>query len=190
MKLLIHKNQEEKRAIFLDRDGTINEDIGYLYNIKNIRFIPGAIKALRLLQTVFLLFIITNQDGIGKGIFSESDFLKFNEEYKNILKRKGIKIQETFYCPHTKDDNCICRKPKSYFIDMAKEKYDLNLTESYIIGDHPSDVETGIRAQMKSVFLQTGHGKKHMKEIKNKTVFLVSEDIYSAAISILDKVNK
>ena len=94
-----------KKAVFLDRDGTINEDIGYLYAIKNIQFIPGAIKALKLLQARFLLFIITNQEGIGKGIFTESEFLKFNEEYKNILKRKNIKIEETFYC--MKQQHCM-----------------------------------------------------------------------------------
>ena len=142
------------------------------------------------MQKSFLLFVITNQDGIGKGIFTESDFLKFNEEYLNILRIKGIKITETFYCPHTKDDNCICRKPETYFIDIACRKFNLDITGSYIIGDHPSDVETGIRARMKSIYLLTGHGKKHIEEIKNKKGFLVSEDIYSASLLILDMINK
>jgi len=179
-----------KRAVFLDRDGTINEDIGDLYAVKKLRFIPRAIDALKLLQERFLLFIITNQAGIGKGNFTESDFLKFNKEYLIILNKEGIKIEETYYCPHTEDDNCICRKPKTYFVDIAREKYNLNLKESFIIGDHPSDVEIGNRVQMKSIFLLTGHGKKHLDEIKNKTEFLISENIYDAALLILNQTDK
>ena len=154
-----------KRAVFLDRDGTINEDIGDLFTVKKLRFVPRAIDALKLLQERFLLFIITNQAGIGKGNFKESDFLKFNKEYLIILNKEGIKIKETYYCPHTEEDNCVCRKPKTYFVDIAREKYNLNLKESFIIGDHPSDVEIGNRTQMKSIFLLTGHGKEHVDEI-------------------------
>ena len=184
------KNLKVKRAVFLDRDGTINEDIGDLYNVKKLRFIPRALDALKLLQEKFLLFIITNQAGIGKGNFTESDFLKFNEEYLSILNKEGIRIEETYYCPHTEYDNCICRKPKTYFIDIASKKYNLDLKESFIVGDHPSDVEIGSRTQMKSIFLLTGHGRKHMEEIKNKTKFLVSENIYDAALLILKLTEK
>ena len=179
-----------KRAVFLDRDGTLNEDIGDLYTVKKLRFIPRAIDALKLLQERFLLFIITNQAGIGKGNFTESDFLKFNKEYLSILNKEGIKIEKTYYCPHAEDDNCICRKPNTYFVDIARGKYNLNLKESFIIGDHPSDVEIGNRTQMKSIFLLTGHGKKHLDEIKNKTEFLISENIYDAALLILNQTDK
>jgi histidinol-phosphate phosphatase family protein len=179
-----------KRAVFMDRDGTINEDIGDLYTVKKLRFIPGALDALKLLQEKFLLFIITNQAGIGKGNFTEADFLKFNKEYLSILDKEGIKIEETYYCPHTEDDNCICRKPKTYFVDIAREKYNLNLKESFIIGDHPSDVEIGSRTQMKSIFLLTGHGKEHLDEIKNNTESLISENIYDAALLILNQTDK
>jgi D-glycero-D-manno-heptose 1,7-bisphosphate phosphatase len=180
----------KKRAVFLDRDGTINEDIGDLFNVKKLQFIPRAIDALKLLQERFLLFIITNQAGIGKGDFTEADFLKFNKEYLNILKKEGIKIEEVYYCPHAEYDDCICRKPKTYFVEIASRKYNLDLKESFIVGDHPSDVEMGSRTQMKSIFLLTGHGKKHLDDIKNKTEFLISENIYDAALLILKLTEK
>jgi len=179
-----------KRAVFLDRDGTINEDIGDLYTVEKLRFIPGAIDALKLLQEKFLLFIITNQAGIGKGNFTEADFLKFNKEYLSILNKEGIRIEGVFYCPHTEYDNCICRKPKTYFIDIASKKYNLDLKESYIVGDHPSDVEIGSRTRMKSMFLLTGHGKKHIDEIINIPGILISENIYDAALLILKLTEK
>ena len=173
-----------KKAVFLDRDGTINEDIGDLYNIENLRFIPGAIESLQLLQKRFLLFVITNQSGIGKGNFTESDFLKFNVEYLGILGKENISIKEVYYCPHKKEDNCICHKPKTYFVEKAIKKYELNRNESFVIGDHPSDIEMGIRAQINSVFLLTGHGKKHYKEIQDKPDLLICKNIYDATILI------
>jgi histidinol-phosphate phosphatase family protein len=178
------------KAIFLDRDGTINEDIGDLYSIDKLRFIPKALESLRLFQKRFLLFIITNQAGIGKGNFTESDFLRFNREYLNILNSEGIKIEEVYYCPHKKEDNCVCRKPKTYFIEHAKEKYSLNLKESFIIGDHPSDVEMGIKLKMQSIFLLTGHGRKHLHEIKNKPDILIMDNIYYAARLIIKLTDK
>ncbi len=179
-----------RRAVFLDRDGTINEDVGDLYDIENLRFIPGAIDSLLLLQTRFLLFIITNQAGIGKRIFTESDFLKFNKEYLNILRKEGIEIKEVYFCPHMEEDMCLCHKPKTYFVEKAIKKYRLNRRGSFVVGDHPSDVEMGIRAQISSIFLLTGHGKKHYNEIKDKQDILISKNIYDAAILIQNLSNK
>jgi len=174
-----------QKAVFLDRDGTINEDVGDLYEVEKLRFIPGAIEALKLLQEKFLLFIITNQAGIGKGNFKESEFLKFNKQYLDILNKEGIRIEEVFYCPHTENDDCICRKPETYFIDIAREKYNLNIRESFVVGDHPSDVELGSNTGMKSIFLLTGHGSAHLHQVKNNKKYLISENVYDAAKLIL-----
>ena len=174
-----------KRAVFLDRDGTINEDTGDLYTVEKLKFIPDAIESLLILQKKFLLFIVTNQAGIGKGNFTKKDFLKFNEEYLDILGKKGVRIQEVYCCPHTSEENCICRKPKTYFIEKAVKKYKLDRKESFVIGDHPSDVEMGHRAQMTGIFLLTGHGRKHLQEVKDNPNCLISENIYSAVLLIL-----
>ncbi|MBC8387764.1 MAG: HAD family hydrolase [Actinobacteria bacterium] len=173
-----------KRAVFLDRDGTINEDIGDLYTVEKLKFISDALESMAILQKKFLLFIITNQAGIGKRNFTEEDFLKFNKEYFNILGKEGLKIEEVYYCPHTEEDDCVCRKPKTYFVEKAIKKYKLNMRESFVVGDHPCDVEMSYRAQMTSIFLLTGHGKKHLQEIQGNTEFLISKNIYDATLLI------
>jgi D-glycero-D-manno-heptose 1,7-bisphosphate phosphatase len=152
-------------AIFLDRDGTIIEDNGYISNTSDVIFYPHIFKALELLQKHFLLFIITNQSGISKGLISESDVQGVNTFITETLKAKGIAIFDTFYCPHKNEDNCNCKKPKPYFIKKAAQLYNVDLTSSFIIGDHPSDVECGINAGVTPIYLLSGHGKKHQDEL-------------------------
>jgi D-glycero-D-manno-heptose 1,7-bisphosphate phosphatase len=171
-------------AIFLDRDGTINEDVGDLCDIKKLNFIPGAIDALKILQKYFLLFIITNQSGINKGIFTEKEFLEFNAFFLNCLEKENIKIQKVYFCPHTTEQNCECKKPKIFFITEIKKKYNVDLNNSYTIGDHPHDVEMGQNAGTKSIYLLTGHGTKHLGQLKSKPVF-VAKNLYDATLWIL-----
>jgi len=149
------------KAVFLDRDGTINEDAGYICSADKLIFIPLAIRALRILQERFQLFIITNQSGIGKNIFSEEDFIQFNSYFNSILKNNGINIKHIYYCPHTKEDNCICHKPSTYYLKRAKDEHNIDLLNSYIVGDHPHDIEMAKKVGAKSVYLLTGHGEKH-----------------------------
>lgn len=152
-------------AIFLDRDGTIIEDNGYISKTSDVTFYPHIFKALELLQKHFLLFVITNQSGISKGLISESDVQGVNTYITETLKTKGIAIFDTFYCPHKNEDNCNCKKPKPYFINKAAHLYNVDLTRSFIIGDHPSDVECGINAGVTPIYLLSGHGKKHKDEL-------------------------
>lgn len=152
-------------AIFLDRDGTIIEDNGYISKSSDVIFYPHIFKALELLQKHFLLFVITNQSGISKGLISESDVRGVNTYITDTLKTKGIVIFDTFYCPHKNEDNCNCKKPKPYFIKKAAELYNLDLSRSFIVGDHPSDVECGINAGVTPIYLLSGHGTKHMGEL-------------------------
>lgn len=173
----------DRKAVFLDRDGTINQDVGYLYREKDLAFIPRAIDAMKMLQKDFMLFIITNQQGISQGVFSEKDFLSFNEGFLDILKQKGVEIKEVYYCPHTKEDNCRCRKPKTFFIEEAGEEYCLDLKNSYMIGDHSSDIEVSLYLDIKTVYLLSGHGRKHADELKGKPDY-IAEDLYRAALWI------
>ncbi len=175
------------KAIFLDRDGTINEDVGDLCTIDKLFFTTNAIEALKILQQAgYILIIITNQTGINKGIFSREQFLKFNEEYLKILKNFGVEIKEVFYCPHLKEENCVCRKPSTYFIQKAKEKYKINLLESYVIGDHPHDIEMGNNAKTKTIYLLSGHGRKHLNELKIQPNY-IAENLYEATLWITKK---
>ncbi len=114
--MISNRLNKVNKIIILDRDGTINEDIGDFCSLEKLIFIPRAIDSLKILQQKFLLFIITNQSGIEKKLFSEKEFLKFNNQYLSILKNEGVEIKQVYDCPHTKEERCICRKPKTYFI--------------------------------------------------------------------------
>ncbi|MFO8017125.1 MAG: HAD family hydrolase [Promethearchaeia archaeon] len=153
------------KAIFLDRDGTLNYDPGYVHKVSDFKLLTGVIEGLRRLKEQFSFFIITNQSGIGKGFYTYDDFKKFNDHLVNVLEKKGIKIQETFHCPHTKEENCNCRKPKLGSIEYLTEKFPINLEKSWMIGDHPSDVKLGVDAGCRTIYLLTGHGKKHKHEL-------------------------
>lgn len=178
-------------AVFLDRDGTINEDVGDFCSPDKLIFIQGSIEALQILQKSFLLFIITNQSGIARGIFSEDRFLWFNDYFNKILRNQNVIIRETYYCPHKKEDDCICHKPKPYFITKAQKEYNINLKNSYVIGDHPHDIEMAHKAGTHSIYLLSGHGKKHRQELLVEPDF-IAQDLYEAASWIMEKsmINK
>lgn len=158
------------KAIFLDRDGTLNYDPGYVYKIQDFELLPGVIEGLNRLKDEFSFFIITNQSGIGKGFYQYEDFEKFNNYLVSHLRKKEIEIKETFCCPHTAEENCDCRKPKLKSIKYFKKKYNIDLNESWMIGDHPSDVLLGLNAHFKAIYLLTGHGKKHRNELEEENI--------------------
>jgi D,D-heptose 1,7-bisphosphate phosphatase len=154
-----------KPAIFLDRDGTIINDKGTIGDIKQVEFYPYTFDCLRQLQKTYLLFIATNQPGIAQGIILEEQVEKVNLFIQDVLKNQGIKIQEIYFCPHQKSDNCECRKPKKYFLEKAKKEYLLDMRNSYMVGDHQSDAELAINSGAKGIFVLTGHGRSHYKDL-------------------------
>ena len=171
------------KAVFLDRDGTINEDVGYFCSLDKLKFIPRAMDALRILQKRYVLFIVTNQSGVARNIFTEEELIKFNQEFENILGDQGIHIEKTYYCPHLKEDGCGCHKPSSFFLGQAAADYSIDLKSSLVIGDHPHDIEMAHAVGARSVYLLTGHGRKHREELENiKEPDLIPENIYEAAI--------
>ncbi len=103
----------KNKAIFLDRDGVINEDTGYVYKIEDFKIIDGVFEALIDLKSVgYLLIIVTGQSGIGRSYYTEDDYQKLTDYMLNTLSTKGINISKVYYCPHAPEDNCNCRKPK------------------------------------------------------------------------------
>ena len=173
-----------KKAAFLDRDGTINEDIGYLFSEEKLVFIPGAIDALRILQEEYLLFIITNQPGIEQGVFSGKECAEFSKRYEEILRYEGIRIEGTFFCPHKKETGCRCIKPNTFFIGEILKKYPLDLKASFTAGDHPHDVEMGKKAGTGTIYLLTGHGRQHLDELDSLKPGLTAENVLEAALRI------
>lgn len=175
-------------AVFFDRDGTLIEDCGYIKQSSEVRFYSFTFEALSLLQKDFLLFIITNQSGIGKGITTEKEVSDVNKFIINTLKLHGILISDVLCCPHKSEDNCQCKKPKPLLIDKACQLYNIDLSRSFIVGDHPSDVQCGMNAGMASVYLLTGHGIKHQNEIRKGTI--VCSNILEASKYIIQKTNR
>ncbi len=157
-------------AIFLDRDGTLIHDVGYIKQTSQVCFYPYTFEALLLLQKHFLLFIITNQSGIAKGLTTEKEVSEVNKYIIKTFKEQDIVINDIFCCPHKTEDNCECKKPKTFFIEKACQLYSIDLNRSFIVGDHPSDVQCGLNAGMTPIYLLTGHGRKHQDEISKETV--------------------
>jgi len=153
------------KAVFLDRDGVINVDKGYIYKIDDFEFKEDIFELLKFLQKKgFSLFIITNQSGIGRGYYTLKDFEKLNNYMIEELKKKNINIKEVAFCPHHPSDNCECRKPKPGMILKLMEKYKIDIETSILIGDKMSDIQAGQNAGIKRNYLV----KDSLKEIIDK----------------------
>jgi len=158
------------KAIFYDRDGTLVEDPGYVYKIEDFRLLPKTIEALKNLKD-FKFFIVTNQSGIGRKFFTKEDFDRFNNHLINVLKENSIIIEKTFVCPHHPDEECDCRKPSIKLIKEIEKEFNIDLKKSWVIGDHPHDIEMGKSAGCKTIYVLTGHGQKHLNGLEIKPDF-------------------
>jgi D-glycero-D-manno-heptose 1,7-bisphosphate phosphatase len=154
-----------KPAIFLDRDGTIIKDKGYVNSIKNFVFYDFTFDCLKTLQKKFLLFIVTNQSGVSKGLISNEQLDEIHKHMLDVLKTQGIVIEAVYVCPHDTEDNCICRKPLPHFVHLAASQYNIDIANSYVIGDHPSDIQLALNTGAKGMYVLTGHGKRHYHEL-------------------------
>lgn len=177
----------KRKVVVLDRDGTLIEDKNYTYKIEDLEILSGVIEGLKILQKEFIFFIVTNQSGIGKGYYSVRDFHKFNNHLIKLLKKENIEIVKTYYCPHVKEDICDCRKPNTKFSEHIINRYDIDIDNSWMIGDHPSDIQFGINAGFRTVFLTTGHGDRHLEELGTLEIkpTIISNNFFEAAKEIL-----
>ncbi len=166
------------KAIFLDRDGTVIEEVNYLNSFEKLKIFPFSKTSIKILKNLnFKIFLITNQSGVARGYFSEEFVIKINSYLCDKLN-----IDDFFYCPHHPDENCDCRKPKIGMILNAKKKYpEIELNKSYIIGDKEIDVITGKNAGLKSILVLTGYGKDYLNS--SKADFIV-KNLYYASILI------
>jgi len=150
---------KKQKAIFLDRDGVINIEKEYLYKIEDFEFIPGVIEAMQYLQDKgFLLFIITNQSGIARNYYTKDDFNTLTSWMLDQLKKQNITISQVEFCPHIPTDNCTCRKPKTGMIDNILKNFDIDLDNSWLVGDKNSDIECAKNANIKNTIqVKSGH---------------------------------
>ncbi|KXA23344.1 putative histidinol-phosphatase [Fusobacterium nucleatum] len=167
-----------KKAIFLDRDGTINVEKDYIYKSEDLIFEEGTIDALKTFKNLgYILIVVSNQSGIARGYFTEEDLNIFNNNMNEMLKKNGVEITEFYCCPHHPDGIgeykkvCECRKPNNKMIEDAIKKYNIDREKSYMIGDKTSDIGAGLKSNLKTVLVKTGYGLKDMEKVdKNETL--------------------
>jgi D-glycero-D-manno-heptose 1,7-bisphosphate phosphatase len=154
-------NQIKNKALFLDRDGVINIEKNYLYQIKDFKFIHGVIDCCREMQLLgYLIVIITNQSGIARGKYSEHDYQKLTQWMLSYFQSQNINISAVYHCPHHPDisGQCDCRKPAPGLINKACETFNIDASQSILVGDKNSDIEAGINAGVGQNYLAaTGH---------------------------------
>jgi len=141
----------KQKALFLDRDGIINIDHGYVYRVEDFKFVAGIFEFIKLFSNHnFILFIVTNQSGIGRGYYGEDDFLKLTEWMLKEFKKENIDMKDVFYCPHSPEEKCKCRKPQIGMIEQTIKEYDIDLYSSFMVGDKQSDIDFAINAKIKN----------------------------------------
>lgn len=179
-------SDKKNRAVFLDRDGTINEEVGYLSRLEELKIYDNAAEAIRLLrQKGFLAIVITNQSGVARGFFSEDFILTVHNKMNEYMKERGAWLDALYYCPHHPRygnehyrKECSCRKPHPGLLIRAAEDFDIDLKRSYVVGDMPRDMDTARRVGAKGVMVKTGYGRNVVATSKPD---YIAEDLLDAA---------
>ena len=178
-----------RKAVFLDRDGVLNQDFPphYPHRLDQMIMIPGVDDAIKLLKdNDYFLAIISNQSGVARGYYEEKQISVFNDALLKEIRKKGGDIDAIYYCPHHPDAviekykiNCSCRKPKPGMILEAAKTFDIDLTSSFFVGDKATDVETGRKAGVRSILVLSGQGIDEVSKVKPGDC-LIAEDLYEA----------
>ena len=171
-------------AVFIDRDGTLIEEVNYLSRVGDLRLFPFTAKAIKLLkENGFKIIIVTNQSGIGREIYTETEMHAIHDQIQTEL--EGA-IDAFYFCPHLPCDGCKCRKPGLGMIEAACEDFEIDLGKSWMVGDKKIDVETGYNAGIATAFVLTGYGKQHQASLEY-IPSIISDNLIDAAKSIVAK---
>lgn len=162
------------KAVFLDRDGTLNVEKHYLHKIEDFELLPGVLNGLKRLQEAgFLLIIATNQSGIGRGYYSEEDFLTLNAWMIKILQEQGISVAKTYYCPHLPDAKiekyrcvCQCRKPATGMFEQAALDFDIDWSQSFAVGDKIRDCTICVKTECKGFLIGNSEKPEIIKQVQ------------------------
>jgi len=163
-------------AVFLDRDGTINQDTGYIDSPERLFIIDGAASAIKRLNSKgFRVVVITNQSGVGRGYFTKEAADSVNKKLEEILKREGAHLDGIYYCPHHPDDNCECRKPRIGLLEKAKNDLAIDFKKSYVIGDKGSDIEIAQSIGGKGILVLIGSGKDEKQKLDHEPSYIATD---------------
>lgn len=187
---------QSRRAVFIDRDGTLNEDIGYVSTPEKLVLYPWAAEAVRLInESGLLTVVITNQSGIARGMYTEQTLDGIHSRMIEQLARKGARIDAVYYCPHHPEVGsaryriaCECRKPSTGMLDRAARDHDIDLARSFVVGDKASDIKLAENAGARAALVLTGYGREtfsHPDRWPCKPA-IVAENLLEAVKRILD----
>jgi D,D-heptose 1,7-bisphosphate phosphatase len=183
------------RAVFLDRDGTLNEDPGYISDPEKVVLFPETGNSLFMLKKYgFLLIVISNQSGISRGIMTSKDVDAVNEKINGLLSEYKVKIDAFYFCPAHPDystaEECECRKPSPKMVFEAAKEFNVDMSESYIIGDTFADIQCGKNAGLKTILVKTGKGEENFSILQKENNFptFVAENLANACNFILGDI--
>jgi D-glycero-D-manno-heptose 1,7-bisphosphate phosphatase len=187
----------KKPAVFIDRDGTINEEMGYINHVSRFVILPGVVEALRLLnENGFHAVIVTNQSGVARGYFPLDFVHELHDFLDAFLRKDHVTLDGIFFCPHHPNGSvpeftkrCNCRKPRTGLIDQACRSLEIDLQNSYVIGDRCDDIEFGRRAGVKGILVKTGYGLGEIKYLLPHSTAkpaYIAEDLFRAVQWIIN----
>ncbi len=180
-------------AVFLDRDGTINEDMGYLNHPDRFYLLPRVAEAIwKLNKANIKVIIATNQSGAARGFFPIKLIKVINNKMKRVLARKGAYLDKIYVCPHAPEENCSCRKPKTGMLEQAAKDFNLDLKNCFVVGDRINDIEWGHRVGARGVLVLTGYGKgeyEYMRKTWKDMPDYIAKNLYQAVEWILQNLH-
>lgn len=188
-----------ERIIFLDRDGTLNEEVNYLHRKEDLKILSGVPEALHLLKKQgYRLVVITNQAGVARGYYSEDEVKELHRYMNALLREQGAEIDAFFYCPHHPEhgigsyrQNCHCRKPETGMFEMAEQYFDVDKEHSWMIGDKLIDVEAGKKYGVRTILVGTGYGAQihagMAGEGSGRVYDIYAETLMDAARAIMER---
>ena len=177
------QNPKSQKAVFIDRDGTLIEEVNFLHRVEDLRYFPFTDEAVKTLKEKgFLVVLVTNQSGIGRGIYTVDDMNSVHERIQADLTEK---LDAIYFCPHLPNEDCECRKPRLGMIEAATADLPIDLENSWMIGDKNLDVELGLNAGIKPILVKTGYGTKHLHELE-RPPFAVAENLIEAVRIIVE----
>jgi D-glycero-D-manno-heptose 1,7-bisphosphate phosphatase len=181
-----------ERAVFVDRDGVISEEVGYIGDSEDFRLIPHSAEAVKLInQSGLKIIAITNQSGVARGYFSEEMLGHIHRKMEKLLSDQGAFLDGIYYCPHHPEATvqayrmeCDCRKPATGLLIQASKEHSIDVSSSYLVGDKRTDIECAHRAGAKGILVLTGYGKDELRKFNSAA----SEQPEYVAADLLDAV--
>jgi D-glycero-D-manno-heptose 1,7-bisphosphate phosphatase len=181
-------------AVFLDRDGTINEQMGYINHLSRFRLLPQAVPAIRRLNEAGVkVVVVTNQSGAARGYFPASLVDEVHAHLKQLLAAEGAHLDGIYACLHGPADGCACRKPRPTLMEQAARDLDLDLRRSYLVGDRYTDIQTAANAGVKGILVLTGYGRgeyQYLRDAQPVQPVHVAPDLEAAVQWILADLGK